>query len=327
MGFFDRLLGRPEEVDPTQGNWYDPMPQQQPGYNSSPNRLINGGLRDILGALADAHAESQDMDANYGPKRMNERTSEAMGNFAEDPMAAIQRMSKVDPKAAYNMFGDYQKAQAAAAKAKLEGVEASDKHGKAGDERDEISRKQIAAMVGSGNEETWPRLKQQISVYAKTRGYNIDPADLPDTFNSNLKDVWTRRAVDPKAIMAEENDRAYRDARLADFDEDRNLRERDYQTDREYKRGQLIQQGMRTDAIQSAEPGRNSRFEAAEEGRNYRNDVNEGGRSTRANQAEAGRNARSGTETQPPRSGKYKGETATSPTGAKYIWDGTKWNK
>src|SRR6478735_10037782 len=64
---------------------------------------MHGTVRDIVGALGDAFLTQSGNPRMYEPQREQERLSEAMRGFANDPMAAIQRIAEFNPEAAWQM--------------------------------------------------------------------------------------------------------------------------------------------------------------------------------------------------------------------------------
>ena len=67
-----------------------------------------GTLRDILGIVGDAFLVQSGNKPMYAPVREQERISDAMAGFTEDPMAAIERVAGESPMLAQKMLEQYQ---------------------------------------------------------------------------------------------------------------------------------------------------------------------------------------------------------------------------
>ena len=70
-----------------------------------------GTLRDILGVVGDAFLTQSGNERVYAPQRQREKLGDAMYGFAENPLAAIERMALVDPAAAQAARENYQQQQ------------------------------------------------------------------------------------------------------------------------------------------------------------------------------------------------------------------------
>jgi len=67
-----------------------------------------GTLRNILGTLGDAFLVQSGNKPVYAPQRQLERQQDALSGFTVNPIAAIERMAQVDPKAAQDLYDTYQ---------------------------------------------------------------------------------------------------------------------------------------------------------------------------------------------------------------------------
>lgn len=67
-----------------------------------------GTLRDILGTIGDAFLVQSGNERIYAPRREQERMSDAMAGFTQDPMAAIERMAGINPAVAQAMLEQFQ---------------------------------------------------------------------------------------------------------------------------------------------------------------------------------------------------------------------------
>lgn len=69
-----------------------------------------GVLRDVLGILGDSFLVQRGNKAIYRPQRDKEDAADAMAGFTQDPLAAAERMTGVDPAAAREMLKNQQEA-------------------------------------------------------------------------------------------------------------------------------------------------------------------------------------------------------------------------
>ena len=67
-----------------------------------------GTLRDVLGVVGDASLVQSGNKPMYAPVRQQERISDAMAGFTENPMAAIERVAGEHPELARQMYEQYQ---------------------------------------------------------------------------------------------------------------------------------------------------------------------------------------------------------------------------
>lgn len=205
-------------------------PSAGPVLTARKGLLFNGNnIQSKLQDLADGFLMASGQRPVYRQAREEAELRQAMQGFADNPMEAIRRVSAVNPKAGYDMYADYMKSQ-------REAAEAQDKHRAATDKADDRTIGLLADMAGGANAETWPAMRAQMERLAKNRNYTIDPEDLPEVWQEGLGDRWGRYAL------------SRRDELLADDRAtDNNRMERQYQTDREYKKGMLIQRGIEND--------------------------------------------------------------------------------
>lgn len=268
MSFFDRLLGREEAPDKTQGNWYDPEPMPT-RYNHSPNRLINGGLRDLLGALADGHAQSQGMDPMYAPKRKQERFGEAMEGYTEDPMGAINRVSKIDAGMGQKYLDNH--LDEVARRRQFESQDEARKA--AAEDRQERQALQaqarFAGMLRSvDGPEAYDRIRPILSTFAER--FPNAGLEVPSVYNSDWVETTRNGAILPKdqTMMDYRQENLSEKKRSNLVNEDR--KERTLQSGVVLQGGRLVQTGIANDFKPTAEEGRNTRAENAEEGRDRR---------------------------------------------------------
>ena len=68
---------------------------------------LKGTLRDVLGLAGDAFLLQAGRNPMYMPKRRQERLSDAMAGFTQDPQSAIERIAGVNPALAQEMNQQY----------------------------------------------------------------------------------------------------------------------------------------------------------------------------------------------------------------------------
>lgn len=68
---------------------------------------LKGTLRDVIGLVGDAFLVQGGADAIYGPKRDQERMSDAIAGMSVNERAAIERVAGLNPAAAQKMLDDY----------------------------------------------------------------------------------------------------------------------------------------------------------------------------------------------------------------------------
>lgn len=83
-------------------------------YPERKGRLFGakGTLRDVLGTIGDAFLVQSGNKAVYGPRRDQERASDAMSGFTQNPLAAIERLAYENPEMAAQVYNDYMSNQA-----------------------------------------------------------------------------------------------------------------------------------------------------------------------------------------------------------------------
>jgi hypothetical protein len=71
-----------------------------------------GTLRDILGVLGDAFLIQSGNKAMYAPQRDQEKASDALAGFTQQPQEAVERLAQVNPDAAAALWDKHQEIQA-----------------------------------------------------------------------------------------------------------------------------------------------------------------------------------------------------------------------
>lgn len=118
----------PGAIAPDMGNQRY-LQQAQDALQQAPQHKgmfgVSGTLRDVLGTLGDAFLVQGDGKAVYQPKRQQERESDAQGGFTSDPMAAVERLSQVNPAMGQTLLNNLQERQVGLAGAKAKAANAA----------------------------------------------------------------------------------------------------------------------------------------------------------------------------------------------------------
>lgn len=173
---------------------------------------IHGDFRNILGILGDSLIAGNRGNPIFTPSVEAEKVSDAMSGFADNPLVAIQKLSQVNPGLAQKYYNDYLDSQvklsAADATRKRDGLEATSK-----------VRRIAGSMLGSATAETFGPLRDQALALAKNYGVSLD--DLPSEYSEDGIKNFVRGTMDPDKLA--DNDRA----------------DKQYETDRNYKKAQV----------------------------------------------------------------------------------------
>ncbi len=137
-----------------------------------------GTLRDILGLVGDAFLVQSGNKQVYAPKRAQERMSDALSGFTQNPLAAIERLANENPDAAAELLQHYQVNQAKMAANQQSAAEASDKNY-------QNYGRLFSQYMGSASPETYGRLAPLLKTL-KTRGGLGDEYEVPDVYDENL---------------------------------------------------------------------------------------------------------------------------------------------
>lgn len=224
-----------------------------------------GTLRDILGTIGDAFLVQSGNERIYAPRREQERLSDAMAGFTQDPMAAIERVAGINPEAAQAMLEQYQLNQDRTVDNERMAGQAQMEAGRerrlaVNDARDNAARLLAAAAASENPETAFAQVLPDIQRMAQTYGLSLD-------------DIAVRSGMSPQEL------RMYAQAGMTPYQQ---------------QRIPQMQYGLETGRMnaetaqgRAAETGRHNR---ATEGQAA---ANEAGRNQRAAEAEAGRDRRS----------------------------------
>lgn len=183
MGFLDSLFGPrdPEEFSP----------------GASPMD-VSGRTRDILGGLGDAFLTQAGEDPRYAKKRAAEEISSIMGNFDTDPMAAIAKVSRVDPEAGDTLLQRY---QARLKQQEDNAVATGDLRRKNLDTNTSVEGQTYSQVAGllratKDNPAAYERAADVARELAKRRGVTL-PIDPGKTYDAGILSAYDNIAMTP----------------------------------------------------------------------------------------------------------------------------------
>lgn len=278
---------------------------------------VKGTLRDVLGLLGDSYLMVNGRNPYYAGIRRQELASDQLAgryqnneeeNFINNPLLAIQRLAESGyGEQAQSLYQDYTKNKAAEAQAALGQAQLArqnardDQLAKQGDttaQKNFIEGVLSKLYAGVSDEASLALANKWAE--SKLAGLGLEGYRLP----KNLKEAG-RFGIQP-----------YQQQRLEDFDEGLNIQQQRANTDaatarpradtplEEYRRLSGIPEERRTP-----------------EQKAFMQKYTSTGRGSRR------RTGGGGSEGLPPRPGTYKGQTATSPSGDKFSWDGKSWKR
>lgn len=167
-----------------------------------------GTLRDVLGTVGDAFLLQAGRNPLYAPQRQRERVADALTGFTANPLAAVERLSQVDPEAASQLFETVAQQNARQRQLEQQALEAQSKlgatQGKEGDVRYQDYADRFSSLLGSATPETYDKIKPLLQVY-KTRGGLGDEFPIPDSFDEGLSRTLLRGANTAPQLLSDED--------------------------------------------------------------------------------------------------------------------------
>lgn len=219
---------------------------------------VQGTPRSILGILGDAFLVQGGHAPVYQQKLQQERESDAMSGFVNNPLASIQKLSTVDPQGAQKLYGDY------LTQTRMNRL-ADEQYGQT-----VINR--ALSMLNGANKDNYQGLKQTALNYASQRGVNL-PFDLPDQYDPDAVRSALQSVISPEQKLQAEAMAGYRGDML-------NYRYGTLDERHQFHQGELAQGGQRTAIMQQ-----NANTSAGRLGEQARHDtVTEGQGDTRLQQ-------------------------------------------
>jgi hypothetical protein len=199
QGLFSMLgLGNPvPQVDPTSGGMLQSILGKGPVINEA--GATTAGMENwqphkptILGALADAYLMSRGMKPAYADAREARNINEAMQGFADNPMAAIERLARVkghegDAWKMYENYVDDKRQQGNL-----------DRQNNIFDmKKEELVYNRVASMMGAANKDTWGTMRQLAQSVANKYDVNVDDI-IPTDYNPASIEYIRAGAIKPK---------------------------------------------------------------------------------------------------------------------------------
>lgn len=189
---------------------------------------MKGNLREIFGILGDALNKG---DPIYRPQRQNEKYSDAMQGFGENPMEALQRAYAVDRERAskdYDMYADNERDRK---KGELETQRYETKEARESGEYEGKMYDRAARLMNPKvvNAKNWGATKDLYLRVLKKNGLE-PPIDLPDEFDPEIANrIFSGgiEADDQLRIETQGRNADLSEARLRELEENNAFNRRD----------------------------------------------------------------------------------------------------
>lgn len=155
---------------------------------------VKGTLRDVLGLVGDAFLVQGGRNPMYQPKRQQERESDAIQGYAQDPVAALERLAEINPQAAMKAFE-----QLSVQQARQQAQTQREAEFKAGSKKRALEEQQLQEKVVSSQldnigraisspsaKKNWPRMKENLYQNMINLGLEDYAELLPDEWNEDI---------------------------------------------------------------------------------------------------------------------------------------------
>lgn len=220
---------------------------------------IKGKARDVIGNIGDAFLVQSGNAPIYAPHQRRENINEAMFGFADNPLEAMKRVSEIDPAMGMELLNKHNEQQAKAQETAL---------GNQKTQADIFSRIRGAAggLMHGANEATYGPIRERALMLGKRYGVNLAEF-LPEQYDENAISAFVNMGVgDPDKLIDNERDQEYKDERLTDYDLEREIRERNVDsqigsraTRDAHSAARVAQGDRRTSAYESRVANQNAR--------------------------------------------------------------------
>lgn len=181
---FASLLGAQEGVEQPPETMGEPI-KVQPAPQHKGMFGIKGTARDILGTLGDAFLVQAGRDPIYGPRREQEKIMDAMAGYdpmdEQSSMAAISRLSQINPKLANEMAVDFMDTRAKVAANQALATQRGVSSG-----RDVADM--ATALLNTATPENYPRIRAMIQQMEARSGVQL-PFTLPETYTEDVRNL------------------------------------------------------------------------------------------------------------------------------------------
>jgi hypothetical protein len=174
--------------------------------------------RNIFGRLADMWLQAQGQKPIYEGRMQERDMKRAFEGFSSDPKAVASRLAQMGrPDLAVSIWDK--------AEDNERGNEAQDRLIRNADMKHSADvHTMIANTLGAANEKNWPLMRQRLMNYAQRSGVEL-MYDLPETWDEGHIDSIRYGKVPVAKQMTLEDNRTYRDQRLAQQDRGLDIRE------------------------------------------------------------------------------------------------------
>lgn len=208
------LVGQPTSTPAVQPS--GEAPEQDLGAVMSPHQFrgmfgLHGTMRDVLGALGDAFLTQGGAHPVYAPRQQQEREANAMQHLQDNPMQAVQALSRVNPDAAREMYHNLIRDNAYSAE------QVSQEATRAQTTQDR-ARAAFSSLGGAANERTWPAIRARLQQMAVRNNIDIPAELLPEQYSDDVPEALIRFGTPPGTQMTADNNVDYRTSRLAQID-------------------------------------------------------------------------------------------------------------
>lgn len=149
---------------------------------------MKGTLRDVVGMLGDAFLVQSGNAPVYAPQRQKERAADAMAGQTANPLAAVERMTQVDPSASWQMHEKVMANQIAEAQAQAAALKAQQENYEKG------ANFFAQRIYGAENEEGYQRIRPML-LEAKRRFGLGDEFQVPEKYDEVLAQTMGRGAM------------------------------------------------------------------------------------------------------------------------------------
>lgn len=202
----------PPPVDPAPQGPQGEAPAQDVGVQAPLRQHgmfgLHGTLRDVLGTLGDAFLVQQGAHPVYAPRLQQERESNALQHLQDNPMAAIQALSRADPAAAIEMYHNHIRDDAYAADQRSQDATRAQT-------TEDRARSAFSALGGAANARTWPAVRQRLLAMRDSGHLDVPDELLPEQFSEDVPGALIRLGTAPGTQMTADNQDSYRTERLA----------------------------------------------------------------------------------------------------------------
>ena len=162
---------------------------------------VKGTLRDVLGLVGDAFLVQGGGRAIYGPKREQEKLSDAMAGFTNDQKAASERAAGIDPTVGYKMYDDFLVREDRKAKAAQDAATHRIRETKNRNDLIEEGRAQAAqlvnAAIASGNPQALQSVMAQVERMAAAYNLTLPEVGITPEMSEEALGIFAQAGMTP----------------------------------------------------------------------------------------------------------------------------------